>query len=298
MGISEYEALQLVAKPKERGTEPQFPFSSRIVRALSGFAGIMAGFVGRRRELKLVDLFDLVVAGSGYKDYVLGLEKGGDRWENVLELRTAVQDPKYRDLKPLEALVAFLERERLESDVDGFDESVAAATLITLHQAKGLEFPVVFIVGMEESILPHFRSFDDPGQMEEERRLCYVGVTRAKQRVYLVRAFRRSLMGSSTRNGPSRFLQDIPSHLISGGDLWAGEDSQIATAMYPRDKAPDSPQVVPELNDGDHVHHAQFGNGVVVSCRVVKDDVEVVVVFNGARVKKLLLSFAKLEKVE
>jgi DNA helicase-2/ATP-dependent DNA helicase PcrA len=235
-------------------------------------------------------LFDLVVAGSGYKDYVLGLEKGGDRWENVMELRTAVQDPKYRDLEPLEALVAFLERVPLVSDVDGFDESAAAATLITLHQAKGLEFPVVFIVGMEESILPHFRSFDDPGQMEEERRLCYVGVTRAKQRVYLVRAFRRSLMGSSTVNGPSRFLQDIPSHLISGGDLWMGEDGQIAEAMYPRDKASNSPQVVPELNAGDHVHHAQFGNGVVVSCRVVA--------FNGAGVKKLLLSFAKLEKVE
>jgi DNA helicase-2/ATP-dependent DNA helicase PcrA len=175
---------------------------------------------------------------------------------------------------------------------------VDTVTLITLHQAKGLEFPVVFIVGMEDGILPHFKSFDDPAQMEEERRLCYVGVTRAKQRVYLVRAFRRNLMGSSTVSRPSRFLNDIPQHLIQGGGLWSGEESQITKAIYSWNEAP-----APSLNNvalkaGDHVRHAQFGNGVVVSCQLVTDDSEVVVAFIGAGVKKLLLSFAYLEKVE
>ncbi|MBA7666650.1 ATP-dependent DNA helicase PcrA [subsurface metagenome] len=200
-------------------------------------------------------------------------------------------------MKPADGLTAFLEGVTLVSDVDGLDESVGGVTLITLHQAKGLEFPVVFIVGMEEGILPHFKSFDDPAQMEEERRLCYVGITRAKQRVYLVRAFRRSLRGSSTVNKPSRFLEDIPQHLITGGGLWPGEDSQVTASVYSWNKASALRVITPELKAGDHVRHTQFGEGVVVSCQPVKDDKEIVVAFNGA-VKKLLLSLAKLEKVE
>jgi len=220
---------------------------------------------------------------------------GEERWDNILELRTVAQEYGY--LPPPEGLATFLEGVTLVSDVDGLDESVDTVTLITLHQAKGLEFPVVFIVGMEDGILPHFKSFDDPAQMEEERRLCYVGVTRAKQRVYLVRAFRRSLMGSSTINKPSRFLEDIPPHLITGGGLWQGEDSLAAT-MYSWNRAYSPSVTTPELKAGDHVRHAQFGDGVVVSCQPVKDDNEVVVAFYGAGIKKLLLSFAQLEKVE
>ncbi len=134
--------------------------------------------------------------------------------------------------------------------------------------------------------------------MEEERRLCYVGITRAKQRVYLVHAFRRSLMGRSGVTEPSRFLSDIPPHLISGGGLWQGEESQIARAMYSWNKAPAPSVATPGLKDGDHVHHPQFGDGIVVSCRPVTDDKEVAVVFSGLGLKKLLLSFARLEKVE
>ncbi len=202
-------------------------------------------------------------------------------------------------MNPPDGLAAFLEGVTLVSDVDRLDETVDAVTLITLHQAKGLEFPVVFIVGMEDGILPHFKSFDDPAQMEEERRLCYVGITRAKQRVYLVRAFRRSLMGSSTVNKPSRFLNDIPQHLVSGGgDWWQGEESQIAEAMYSWNKAPVPGATVLELKAGDRVRHAQFGDGVVVNCQSVTDDTEVVVAFQGQGVKKLLLSFARLEKAE
>ena len=141
-------------------------------------------------------------------------------------------------MKPAEGLAAFLEGVTLVSDVDGLDETVDAVTLITLHQAKGLEFPVVFIVGMEDGILPHFKSFDDPEQMEEERRLCYVGITRAKQRVYLVRAFRRSLMGSSMVSRPSRFLEDIPRHLIASSGLWEREESQVMPSIYSWNKAP------------------------------------------------------------
>ncbi len=291
LGVSQYEALKIIAEPKD--DEP--PFSPRLTKALAGFASLIEELTARSRKLSLVDLFDLVVKSSGYKDYLLNEPDGDERWDNVLELRTVAQ--QYRDLKPREGLSAFLEGVTLVSDVDGLEETSDAATLITLHQAKGLEFPVVFIVGVEEGILPHFRSFDDPAQMEEERRLCYVGITRARRRVYLVRAFRRSLMGGSTVNKPSRFLQDIPPHLISGGDLWRGEESQIAAAVYSWNKPPASGGSTQELKDGDHVRHAQFGDGLVVSCRPAGDDAEVTIVFDGAGIKRLLLSLAKLEKI-
>jgi len=294
LGVPEYRALQLLIEPEE-SKDHQPPFSPHIAKIIAGFARLMQKFAALSQERDLVDLFDLVAERSGYREYILAEVDGKERWENVLELRTVAQP--YRDLKPPEGLAAFLEGVTLVSDVDGLDESQLGVTLITLHQAKGLEFPVVFIVGMEEGVLPHFKSFDDPDQMEEERRLCYVGITRAKRKVYLVRAFRRSLMGGSTVNGPSRFLSDIPAHLIAGGDLWPGGDSQIATAVSTggTDSTPDLS--VAELKAGDHVHHTQFGNGVVVSSRQVKDDIEVVVAFNGG-VKKLSLAFARLEKVK
>ncbi|MBA7628533.1 ATP-dependent DNA helicase PcrA [subsurface metagenome] len=295
MGVPEHEALQVMVRLKG-DAEHQPPFSARMSKVLSDFQGLMEEFIARSQELNLVDLFDLVVEKSGYKEYVLSGEDGEERWDNILELRTVVQ--QYQDLKPRDGLAAFLERVSLVSDVDGLNGSVGAVTLITLHQAKGLEFPVVFIVGMEDGILPHIRSFDDSAQMEEERRLCYVGITRAKEKVYLVRAFRRSLMGSSTINKPSRFLSDIPQHLVSGGGLWQGEERLATATMYSWDRVSAPVVTTLELKAGDHVRHAIFGDGVVVSCQPTKDDVEVVVAFDGAGVKKLLLSFARLEKVE
>ncbi len=297
LGVSQYEALKLIAKAKG-DEEGQPPFNSRLVRVFTGFVDLMEEFIARSQELNLLALFDLVVKNIGYEEYLLGGEDGEERWENVLELRTVARD--YRDLKPGEGLAAFLEGVTLVSDVDGLDQTVDAATLVTLHQAKGLEFPVVFIVGVEEGILPHFKSLDDPEQLEEERRLCYVGITRAKQRVYLVHAFRRSLMGSSMVSTASRFLDDIPKKLVASSGLWEREEGQVMPSQYPRGKANKPPvpsSAVPELKAGDRVHHAQFGDGVVVNCRPVKDDTEVMVAFKrGVGVKKLLLSFANLEK--
>ena len=293
-GVSLYDALPLMMEQK---ANEGHQLNSRITKSLAGFLSLMEEFIASRHELSLPDLFDLLIKRTGYKEYILSGENGEERWENILELRTVAQD--YKDLKPGEGLTDFLEGVTLVSDVDGLDEAVAAVTLVTLHQAKGLEFPVVFIVGMEDGILPHFKSFADPGQMEEERRLCYVGITRAKQRVYLVYAFRRNLMGSSTVSKPSRFLKDIPQRLIASSALWQGEESQVMPSLYSWNKASTPSSDTPELKAGDHVRHAQFGEGVVVSCQPVKDDKEVVVAFtSGAGVKKLLLSFARLDKVE
>jgi DNA helicase-2/ATP-dependent DNA helicase PcrA len=292
-GVSEYQALKLLADSSESGAD--LPFSVRTVKALAGFAVMLGNFIEKNREMDLVALYDLVVERSGYKQYITGLVDGEERWENVLELRGVAQD--YKDLKPGEGLTAFLEGVALVSDVDGLPDKLETVTLITLHQAKGLEFPVVFIVGMEDGIIPHYKSIDDPAQLEEERRLCYVGITRAKKKVYLVRAFRRHLMGSSAVNKPSRFLLDIPSHLITRGGVTEKEDEWSAASIDATEKAIKPNEDLPVFKAGDHVRHDQFGEGIVVNYHKVKNDAEVVVAFEGAGVKRFLLSFANIEKV-
>ncbi|UCC16599.1 MAG: UvrD-helicase domain-containing protein, partial [Dehalococcoidales bacterium] len=299
MGVSQFEALRRLNG--EATDNLKSPFNSHISRVLKAFSELMEELISRSKELKLTELFDLVIERSGYKEYILN-EVNGDgeeRWENILELRSVAQKD-YGDLSPQECLATFLEEVTLVSDVDGLDEGLSAVTLITLHQAKGLEFPVVFIAGMEDGLLPHFRTFDDPMQMEEERRLCYVGVTRAKKHVYLVRAFRRSLMGRSQVSEPSRFLNNIPKHLISTGDWKDGSENNVFPSIEAWNRPAATPMptaVATEYQAGDHVYHAQFGKGVVVSCHPVKNDAEIVIAFNGA-VKKLLLSFANLEKTD
>ena len=293
--VSPYQALHLLAKSETKETTDQPYFNSRTSRILTDYLKMVEEIIARSSELNTVELFDLVIERSGYKEYILSGQDGEERWDNVMELRTVAQD--YHYLNPSEGLAAFLDRVTLISDVDGLDDSIPAVTLITLHQAKGLEFPVVFIVGMEEGLLPHIRSFDDPGQMEEERRLCYVGITRAKEKVYLVHAFRRNLMGRSMVGQPSRFLSDIPSYQTATSGWWQEEESPLTPSIHSWNKVPVPQPIEIELKAGDHVHHSQFGDGIVVSYQPVNNDAEVVVAFNGA-VKKLLLSFACLEKLE
>ncbi|OGN94745.1 MAG: AAA family ATPase [Chloroflexi bacterium RBG_13_51_18] len=292
-GVNEYKALQLMADSKESSAE--LPFSARTVKVLAGFAVMIESFIEKSHELDVMKLFDLAVDKSGYKQYITGLVDGEERWENILELRGVAQD--YKDLPYGEGLTAFLEGVALVSDVDDLNEKVDTVTLITLHQAKGLEFPVVFIVGMEEGILPHYKSIDDPAQLEEERRLCYVGITRAKQKVYLVRAFRRHLMGSIAVNKPSRFLLDIPADLIARGGDRKREDEWSAAGIDATEKAIKPNEDLPVFKAGDHVKHDQFGEGVVVNYHKVRNDAEVVVAFDGEGVKRFLLSFANIEKV-
>jgi DNA helicase-2/ATP-dependent DNA helicase PcrA len=295
-GISLFDALQRLTAP-ETATVP-LPFNARTVKILSGFGSLLKDLISRSRETNLLDFFDHLTVASGYKDFILTDEDGDERWDNVQELRTVAET--YRELVPPESLTAFLESVALVSDVDDLEESTNKVTLITLHQAKGLEFGNVFMVGVEEGLLPHIRSLDDPFQMEEERRLCYVGITRARRRIYLTHAFRRTLMGHSTVNKASRFLQDIPKSLIAGGEVWQaaesklGSDHRTMSAIIPENK-PEPPSI--QLKAGDRVRHSIFGEGVVVSCTPKPGDSEVVAAFGGVGVKKLLLSFAKLEKV-
>jgi DNA helicase-2/ATP-dependent DNA helicase PcrA len=299
--ISLFKALEMVAEKKGPSLGP------RATIALTGFYTLTSELVRLLKELALSELFKEIVERTGYHDAILNEEDGKDRWENIMELRTVAREYDY--LEPEEALSAFLEKVSLVSDIDELDEKVNATVLTTLHQAKGLEFPVVFIVGTEEGLLPHRRSIDDPDELEEERRLCYVGVTRAKKRVYLVHTYHRNLFGTSSGTEPSRFLDDIPAELVTTSLPWGGKqeeneydetDFTPVTALYSktRTQPPPRPKKTIELSAGDRVQHAMFGEGEVVSCKQVGDDLEVTVNFHDGGVKRLLLSFAPLEKIE
>jgi DNA helicase-2/ATP-dependent DNA helicase PcrA len=215
LGVPLYAALQLLAEQErdsptqETQAAPRPGFQRRTAGALLRFLGLLNQLMARAPQLSLSQLLDAVIEATDYRTYVLAEQRGEERWENVEELRSVAAT--YDELRPQDALSALLEDVALVTEVDRYDESANAVTLITLHAAKGLEFPVVFMVGLEEGLLPHIRSFEDPGQMEEERRLCYVGMTRAKELLYLVRAFRRTRGGP---HPPSRFLADIPPHLL------------------------------------------------------------------------------------
>jgi len=287
-----YAALKLMAEKKGPALTPRANY------ALKSFFDLIDELITRSRELSLTGLLDAVLEGTGYKAYILNEEDGEERWENIQELYTVARD--YNELSPAEALAAFLEKASLYSDTDELNEKAEATTLITLHQAKGLEFPVVFIVGMEEGLLPHRRSLEDPEELEEERRLCYVGVTRAQQRVYLLHTYRRSLFGGSSATQRSRFLEDIPPQFITRkgmlGEEEKEEDFTPVTVLY--SKATPRPFSNLRLEIGDHVHHKVFGDGVVINCSPNKDDQEITVAFEAAGVKRLLLSLAPLEKVE
>jgi len=295
------------------------PFANAARTALVGFLALLNELIAGAPTRTVSQLLTLVIEKTHYRDHLTDAfpADGEERWENVMELRNVAA--QFDELEPEHALMRFLEDVALMSDADEYDEKIDAVTLITLHAAKGLEFPVVFIVGMEEGLLPHIRSFDDPAQMEEERRLAYVGVTRAKDRLYLVRAFRRALMGQGSHNPPSRFLKDLPPELVHV----AQQSVEHAYARPTRERQPSwnsaLSSVRPELVDGrvrsrepqpralasfaagDHVRHARFGEGIVVNAVLTSNgaDQEVTVAFKGeSGVKKLLLSFAPLEKLD
>jgi DNA helicase-2/ATP-dependent DNA helicase PcrA len=284
-----FEAIKQVSNEK---ILPQ-----RISQALAGFDTVMTELIAHSRELSLSGLLDEILERTKYREYLFSKEDGEDRWENVMELKNVASE--YDELNPEEALTTFLEKVSLVSDIDELDEKADAVTLITLHQAKGLEFPAVFIVGLEEGILPHRKSFDDPEELEEERRLCYVGITRAKKRLYLLRSYRRSLFGGSTANPPSRFLEDISPHLISPRGLWEGSSTPVASVDFNINFEPSLSAInTLALKVGDHVRHSKFGLGIVMNCLHTRDDQELTIAFEEVGVKKLLASLAPLEKIE
>ena len=316
-GLSIYRALLRLASDEDVAS----PFSTRTERQLVGFISMMEELRAASADQSLLDLLKLVLDRTGYASTLRddASEEGEDRRENVEELLRVAGE--FAGMRTDAGLAAFLEEAALATDVDEYDENADAVALITLHAAKGLEFPAVFIVGMEDGIFPHARSLDDPKTMEEERRLCYVGITRAKRRLYLVYAAHRTLYGNTVANVPSRFLADIPSHLAMGSLPTRARGPATSRASTPRGTSLDpsgrqAPWVAPAgatayqtpacpatragqpcFAPGDRVHHATFGEGIVVKSTLVKDDEEVEVAFPGIGMKKLSTAFAPLEKL-
>ncbi len=176
--------------------------------------------------LSLPELLDEALEASGYRAMLAdGSEDGEERWANLLELRSVTT--RYDDLAPDDALDRLLEETALVADQDSYEGDADAVTLITLHAAKGLEFPVVFIAGLEEGLFPHSRALDDEKELEEERRLAYVGITRAKRRLFLSHAWRRATWGMGQATVPSRFLMEIPAELMVGPQLGGADDRDL-----------------------------------------------------------------------
>jgi DNA helicase II / ATP-dependent DNA helicase PcrA len=268
-------------------------------QAFADFRDLIAEVRAAAQERRLVEVIDLLLLRSAYERYVKeGSPDGEERWGNVLELRGLASE--YDGLPPGEGLQAFLEDVALMSDVDTMDDRAQGMTLITLHMVKGLEFPVVFMLGMEEGLFPHSRSLDSPEDLEEERRLAYVGMTRAKDRLYLFHTFRRHLFGQANLNLPSRFLADIPPELVDGpAGIPSGMPQHgMAPARVIEAARPPLPvNLVQRYAPGDHVEHRSWGRGIVLKSTMTRTDEEIIVKFDRVGMKILAVSLAPIVKV-
>ena len=290
------------------------PLSGRALNMFVEFAHMVREWQKMAGAGDLVALFDSIMIRTSYRLYLHDIsdrkEQLTEREENLQELRGRLEMAMNDEI----ALGDFLAETALVADVDTLDVNADAVTLLTLHSAKGLEYPIVFMTGLEDGLLPHLRSMDDPEGMAEERRLMYVGLTRAEDEVYLTYAFRRFLFGNSEANMPSRFLNDIPAELTDG--IVSGSSQHYRdSANYERETTWDQsgfssparskvisfpaqksarPQPTLQFKSGMRVQHAKFGEGVVVESQAVADDEEVTVAFTSAGIKRLAASFAKL----
>ena len=293
-------------------------------KSVQSFVTLIAHLRGKREEYGVTKILDEIIENTGY---IRELEKertveAQGRAENIKELLTVTQ--QFEATSEDKSLQAFLEQTALIADIDTLQDGDGgdAVTMMTLHSAKGLEFPVVFLVGLEEGVFPHARSMQSDKEMEEERRLAYVGITRAKEELHLSFAARRTIFGSTQVNQISRFVREVPEELfkatggrrpaaIGGGARVLGRWSRDEYSQVPSwdDARTGATRAAPQARPkpagsggqgfkiGEKVKHAVFGKGVVLSCVGEGDDAEVTVAFPNGGVKKLQAGFARLEKV-
>ncbi|MCL4247349.1 MAG: UvrD-helicase domain-containing protein [Anaerolineae bacterium] len=291
------------------------PLTGRAVHSLVDFGHMLSDWREIATQGDLVPLFDAIVNNTGYIAYLSEIsdrdEQVTERIENIQELRNIISEKK--DL----ALGDFLEEVSLVAEVDTLADEQDSVTLLTLHSAKGLEYPVVFMTGLEDGLLPHSRSLNEADAMAEERRLMYVGLTRAKDRIYLTYVFRRMMYGESIPSVPSRFLGDIPADLTEGVSVKISDmrDRSAYQRMTTWDSASSwstsgsSPKIIPfpgsqaqsptsPYRVGQRVQHATFGEGVIQHVERVAGDIEVVVSFTKVGVKRLSTAFANLKLLD
>jgi ATP-dependent DNA helicase UvrD/PcrA len=302
--------------------------AARAKGAVAGFTQVMTRLAGHLAEgAGPARMVEFAAQESGYMaelEEERTVEAQG-RIENIQELSGVAAELIARD--PDAGLDAFLEQVSLVGEQDAYDEEESSVTLMTLHIAKGLEFPAVFIVGLEDGIFPHYRSMTDSAELEEERRLLYVGITRAQKRLYLCHAWGRTLFGQTNYNPPSRFLNELPASLLDvreegtprgqghsrardasrGGRARRAEGGysvvglpgkgtvDVSPSGWSPPRAPD--RAVPTVAEGDTVVHDRWGEGVVLTVRGRGDDAEATIAFSDGGEKRLLLSYAPLKRV-
>ena len=280
----------------------------QLVRAaprLRAFTQIIDGLAEAAEELPLNELFEKAMRDTGYLDSLaLDRETYQDRLENIQELSSNLL--RYSEDNEEGDLNGFLEEVALMTDIDNYNEEADTVVLMTLHSAKGLEFPVVFIPGMERGIFPGIQSLYSASEMEEERRLAYVGITRAKERLYLTHARTRMLYGSASHNAPSPFLEEIPEGLVEEKRkvTLSQQKPSVQRAAKPKKTfdhsfgpaAPKPSAPAGSYRVGDTVGHKLFGTGVVLSAQPMGNDTLLEIAFEKAGTKKLMANFARLTK--
>lgn len=292
--------------------------SSRFVSKLDDLAGIIFELMNLAGEAPVEDLIDRVLRDTGYLEELENerTPQAQSRIDNLHELISVAQE--FAASEEENNLENFLAHVALVSDIDDTELGEDAITLMTLHSSKGLEFPVVFLVGMEEGLFPHARTLMDETEIEEERRLCYVGITRAKEKLFLSSTKMRTIYGNTVTYPPSRFLQEIPAHLVKTikrqerfsalenfkqvSEKYSARPQKPASTFNPHSFMPQKPAAAAggtgtRFNTGDRVSHSKWGEGMVVSVKDSPDGQEVKVAFAGAGVRSLLTKYAVLKKL-
>lgn len=292
--------------------------SSRFVSKLDDLAGIIFELMNLASEAPVEDLIDRVLRDTGYLEELENerTPQAQSRIDNLHELISVAQE--FAASEEENNLENFLAHVALVSDIDDTELGEDAITLMTLHSSKGLEFPVVFLVGMEEGMFPHARTLMDETEIEEERRLCYVGITRAKEKLFLSSTKMRTIYGNTVTYPPSRFLQEIPARLVKTikrqerfsalenfkqvSEKYSARPQKPASTFNPHSFMPQKPAAAAggtgtRFNTGDRVSHSKWGEGMVVSVKDSPDGQEVKVAFAGAGVRSLLTKYAVLKKL-
>jgi len=279
--------------------------SKRATKALRDFIIIYNKLIKQTEIQEPFDLINSIITLTLYDDYLRNDEDGSERLENINELKSSAEEFSANiDKNPKESLIEFIETASLNTNLDNVNESFEAVTLITLHQAKGLEYEKVYIVGMEEGLLPHSRSLESEDEIEEERRLCYVGITRAKNELYLSASSRRRFQGVYGNAIKSRFLEEIPKDVIltnSGRNFshnkthW--KSNYIKQNTITEDEFSDNidqPEI--NINEGDKVSHKSFGEGILISYKPLFMDIELTVKFEEPTgMKKIMKNKAPIK---
>ena len=300
LGISLFEVLL---------TADQYPQLSKKAKPLIEFAAMIKELSDTVDETSLGELFDKLLSRVGYIEYLkLQNDESQARIENVLELKSNIVN--YEENSDDPSLFGFLEETALLTDIDNYDANSDSVVMMSIHAAKGLEFPTVFITGMEEGIFPSGQTIYSSDEIEEERRLAYVGVTRAKKELHLTYAQTRMLFGQTQRNRTSRFLNEIPSEYTEHIDRCEERRAAYTAVQYDAVPRTDSSKRInrvgisepartqkPSFSVGDSVKHGVFGKGMIVSVKPMGNDTLLEIAFDRVGTKRIMANFAKIEKL-